>query len=449
VLPLAVALGLLAGCSDRPLPTRDSHLPSEWTTARVDPEKGGRFLPERNEDLRRFQVAVLGAGAPIPYPHYGDSGTITVVLQSDFVHTARRLRILLENEASDPGLSVLVIADEPPEVARRRLALDDTRASARVSLVQGIPRYASHASFPMIRDYAPLVRVRATASGMQTEGLVLFRGSTLNKMVDTRLGIRIERDPKTLRDRYRMTESLADLYTDRIGRPLAIHHLELLMDGGDLVTDGRGSCFFTKGFLHKNRRGRSFIERELREKVGCSRAVFLAAPQRLDFLQHVDTLLYFVDPENVILSMPTLYESDLIHEFQNMRELLSLGYRVHRVPRKTASITYTNILTTRYNVYVPQYSVFAIESEEQLRIDRRVTELDRERDRDLIAYHLRHPVKLRAVPADEEVREDNDRALEIVQRLFPGKRVVGVNSDETVRTMGSWHCASHELPETL
>lgn len=446
---LGLAPGLFAGCSGEPVSARSRHLPSEWTAARVDPEKGGRFLPEKNEELRGFQARLLRSGSSVPYPHYQDSGTIVVALRSDFAHTARRLQILLENEESDPGLSVLVITDEPPSTASRRIALEDGGRSLKVSLVQQSHQYSSHVSFPFLRDYAPLVRVRPAPSGMQTDGLVLFMGSTLNKIVDSRFEIRIERNPQSVLERYQMTQRLVDLYEERLGHPIAIHRLELLMDGGDLITDGRGTCFFTRIFLHKNHRSRRFIEKELREKVGCSRSVFLAAPQRLDFLQHVDTMLYFADPENAILSMPTLYESDLIHEFWNIRELLSLGYKVHRVPRKTASITYTNILTTRKNVYVPQYSVYKVESDEQLQINRKIRELDRERDRDLIARYLRQPVKTLTVPADGEVREDNRRALEVVQRLFPGKRVVGVNSDETVHTLGSWHCVSHELPEAL
>ena len=89
-------------------------------------------------------------------------------------------------------------------------------------------------------------------------------------------------------------------------------------------------------------------------------------------------MLYFADPQNVILSMPTFYESDLGREYQSLRELLNLGYRVHRVPRKTASITYTNILTTRRHVYVPQYSVYNVESDAQLAINERLRRLDRE-----------------------------------------------------------------------
>ena len=183
--------------------------------------------------------------------------------------------------------------------------------------------------------------------------------------------------------------------------------------------------------------------------MGCLRSVFLAAPQRLDLVQHVDTLLYFADPQNVILSMPTLYESDRIAEFENVRDLLSLGYKVHRLPRKTASITYANILTTGKNVYVPQYSLYKIESREQLAVNQRVQRFYRERQFDRARSLLSQPIKTSVVEADAEVSRDNRRALEVVQRLFPEKRVVPADSDETIHTMGSWHCLTHELPERL
>ena len=191
------------------------------------------------------------------------------------------------------------------------------------------------------------------------------------------------------------------------------------------------------------------IEKELSDKAGCLRSVFLAAPQRLDSFQHVDTLLYFADPQNVILSMPTLYPSDSQRESRNIETLLSLGYKVHRVPRKTASITYANLLTTRQNVYVPQYSIYQAESDEQLEINRIVETLDRERYRSLLVEYLKRPVKTDNVRGDPELASQNRRALEVVQRLFPRKRVVPVNSDETNQRQGSWHCWSHELPERL
>jgi agmatine/peptidylarginine deiminase len=147
--------------------------------------------------------------------------------------------------------------------------------------------------------------------------------------------------------------------------------------------------------------------------------------------------------------MPTLYESDRIAEFENVRDLLSLGYKVHRLPRKTASITYANILTTKSNVYVPQYSRYKIESSEQLAVNQRVQRLYRKRQWDQAASLLSKPIKTSLVEADAEVARDNRRALEVLQRLFPEKRVIPANADETIYTRGSWHCLTHELPERL
>ena len=67
------------------------------------------------------------------------------------------------------------------------------------------------------------------------------------------------------------------------------------------------------------------------------------------------------------------------------------GYKVHRLPRKTASIAYANILTTRKNVYVPQYSLYKIESREQLAINQRIRRLSRNGQLDLAASLLSQP----------------------------------------------------------
>jgi hypothetical protein len=439
--------GGLAGCArDRP-EEGERGLPDAWHSAQVDPEKGGRFLSVENRELTRFQEGVLRSGSPFPYPHYRDPQTVVMAIRSISLDSGirRRLKILLENEASDTGLSVLAITDRPVSRVAERLGLE----SEQLVLIEAQQPGRSGVSYPFLRDYAPLVRVEATPSGLRTAGLVLYRESRLNKIIDAELGVRFLRREKTTRDRYRLTERLVDVYRSRIPAPLTLHHLEILMDGGNLITDGRGTCFLTDVVLDKNGGDEQRVRDELRAKVGCARTVLLAAPQRLDFLQHVDTLLYFADPQNVIVSMPTLYPEDADRESRNIEILLSMGYRVHRVPRKTASITYANILTTRRNVYVPQYSIYKVESDEQLEINRIVQTLDRERYRSVLVDYLKRPVKTEIVRADPELASQNRHALEVVQRLFPQKRVVPVDSDETNETQGSWHCWFHELPERL
>jgi len=448
---VALAFGALQGCSPDASRVEDAGLPSAWYAARIDPATGGRYLPDENGALTRFQDRVLRSGSSIPYPHYDDSQTVVVAVKSSLINARirQRLRFLLDNEATDPGLSVLVLTDQSPAIVAQRLQLEETESPGKLSLVRIAHQEPTQLSFPFLRDYAPLVRVQLAPSGARTVGLVSFKGSTLNKFIDRHLGVKLERKAATIDERYQLTRNLIQVYKERIGHSVETHQLDLLMDGGNLITDGRGTCFFTRVFLDKNDRSRSFIEKELADKVGCLRSVFLSAPQRLDTVQHVDTLLYFADPQNVILSMPTLYETDRIAEFENVKELLSLGYKVHRLPRKTASISYANILTTRRNVYVPQYSLYKIESGEQLASNERIRRLRLERQFDRVALLLSRPVETSVVEADEEVSRDNRRALEVVQRLLPDRRVVPAPSDETIHTMGSWHCLTHELPERL
>lgn len=443
---LALLAALLASAACAPEPERHD-LPREWYAAQVD-EAGGRFLADANAALRRFQQEVRRSGDPVLYPHYHGSRTVVLAIKQDFIEsgTRRRLGLLLEHEARDPELSIVAITDgEPQEIAA---ALGEGVAR-RVTLVHAGDDRPSHVTYQFLRDYAPLVRARPSGDGFVTDALLLYRGSTLNKMVDPRLGIRIDRSAEETRRKSALSRALADLYSARLGHDVARLELDVRMDGGNLLSDGRGSCFATGILVAKNRGNAPFVERELREKAGCRRTVFLAAPQRLDFIQHVDTLLAFADAETAILSMPTRYESDRIHTFQNVRRLLELGYRVHLLPRPTASITYTNLLITPGRVYVPQYTMYEVESQRQQAIQQRMAELERRQATDLLSWYLQQPVETRLVRGGEALEADNRRALEVMARLFPDREIVPVDSDETNRTRGSWHCLSHELPERL
>ena len=406
-------------------PPKNPHLPNAWHSARIDPATGGRYLPDRNEELTRFQERVLRSGAAIPYPHYHDSRTVVMGIRSAGINarTRRRVRLLVDNEQIDPGLTVLIATDEAPDVVAERLELQGIEHREKVSIVRIAHDRPAHITFPFLRDYAPIVRVKSTPDGFQTEGLVLFDGSTLNRVIDHRFGVESRRAKSTIDARFQLTKNLVDFYSERIGHPIQKYYLDLSMDGGNLITDGGGTCFLTK--------------------------VFLDAPQRLDPIHHVDMQLYFADRQNVVLSMPALYEGDRKAEYKNLNELLSKGYKVHRLHRKTASITYANILTTKLNVYVPQYSRYLVESKQQLAINQQIRKLLRRGNVARAKSLMQRSPQTTVIDAAAELSIDNLRALELVQRLLPRKRVVPTDSDDTLRSWGSWHCRTHELPEQL
>ena len=419
-------------------------LPREWSEAAVDARTGGRYLAPRREALRQFQQEVLRAQEPVLFPHYAAPAAIAVAIKQDFIAATarRRVGLLLEHETGDPDLRLIALADGPRDRVTEALALG--AAASRLELVEAPDGEPSHVTFPFIRDYAPLVVARPEGEGFRAIGLAVFRGSTLNKIVDARLGVRIDRSPRMTEYKLGLSRALADAYRARLG-PLPVQELALRMDGGNVLSDGRGTCFATSILLAQNRQDRPFVDRELGH-VGCQRVVTLASPQRLDFVQHVDTLLYVADAENVVLSMPTRYESDRIAEFQNVRALLEQGYTVHRLPRPTASITYTNALTTRRNVYVPQYTRYAVESAKQAAIDERAREAQRAGRTEVAARLLGLPVDTERVEGGDELEAANRQALDLFAKLLPGRQVVPVDSDETNETLGSWHCLTHELP---
>jgi len=425
---LTLALGVSLACGEPRTPADEIHLPAAWHAADVDGALGGRFAPAANRALRRFQEQFARGGEGTLRPQYDAPGTVVFATSEGMPQTARRLQILLDHEGGDPETGVLILGDEPPDAIVARWRLDSGAWSGRARAFRVPGAYAANASFPFVRDYAPLIRVRGIGDDARADAVVAFRGPTLAKVLDAARGVASRRPAESLEARFEATEALAGLYAASLG--VERLDLEILLDGGNLLGDGRGSCFATRVLLAQNGDDRARVEDELRRKLGCRRLLLMSAPQRLDRVQHVDTLLAFADPENAILSMPTLYESDFAAEYDNVQTLLEAGYKVHRVPRKTASITYTNFLVTRTNVYVPQYTRYAVEAPAGSGSAPRL-EAD--------------PETISAVGGDA-LRRDNETALEVVARLFPGRTAVPVDSDETVQTLGSWHCLSHELP---
>jgi len=449
VFTALVLCAAMAACRDAASPAPEPHLPEEWRRAEVDPDRGGRFLPAANRELRSFQAAVVAAGSALPSADYEAPGTVVFAVSARLPRSERRLEILLQHELPDPESRLLLVSDRDPAETAQRLGIEGLVAAGRVLIHQLHGPYASHPSFPFVRDYAPLVRVRADGGALRTRELVAFRGSRLNRVVDASLDVVRRRSAADLEARFEATEELQRVYAERLGPGVRSKRIEVLMDGGNLLSDGRGTCFATQVMIDKNGGARERVERELREGLGCARTLFLSAPKRLDEVQHVDTLLFFADAENVVLSMPMRYESDLVAEFDNLRQLLSSGYRVHRIPRPTASISYANVLVTRSNVFVPQYTVYRVESPRQEAVDAEIRRLDRVRDRAAIAERLRRPTDTVIVRGGEALERDNQTALAVAGRLFPDRQVIPVNSDETIGALGSWHCLSHGLPERI
>jgi len=202
-------------------------------------------------------------------------------------------------------------------------------------------------------------------------------------------------------------------------RGLPLFSPGIVMEGGALDVNGAGTLLTTEScLLNPNRNphlGRAEIEQYLRDFLGVWHILWLGDGIAGDDTDgHVDDLTRFVDPTTVV----TVVEPDpqdenhgpLAENLERLRrmtdqdgrplrvvELPMPGRLEHEGQRLPAS--YANFYIANGIVVVPTY-----------------------RD-----------------PRDRE-------ALEILQGVFPGRRVVGVDSTDLVWGLGSFHCISQQEP---
>ncbi len=202
-------------------------------------------------------------------------------------------------------------------------------------------------------------------------------------------------------------------------RGLPLFSPGIVMEGGSIEVNGRGTLLTTEAcLLNPNRNphlNKAQIEQYLRDFLGVTNILWLGDGIAGDDTDgHIDDLTRFVNPTTVV----TVVERDPADEnFQplqeNLRRLRTLRdeenhlLRVVELPMPRAlehegqrlPASYANFYLANGLVLMPTY------------------------------------------------RDANDKlAVEILQREFPGRRVVGVDSTELIWGLGSFHCLSQQEP---
>jgi agmatine deiminase len=202
-------------------------------------------------------------------------------------------------------------------------------------------------------------------------------------------------------------------------RGLPLFSPGIVMEGGSIEVNGRGTLLTTEAcLLNPNRNphlNKSQIEKSLSDYLGVKKILWLGDGIVGDDTDgHIDDLTRFVNPTTVV----TVVEHDPADENyavlqENLRRLQTLrdqdgnslrvvelpmpGRVEHKGQRLPAS--YANFYIANQIVLVPTY------------------------------------------------RHVNDKlALEILQREFPDRRVIGVDSTELIWGLGSFHCISQQEP---
>ena len=190
-------------------------------------------------------------------------------------------------------------------------------------------------------------------------------------------------------------------------------HLDFVLEGGSIESDGKGTIFTTACCLlapHRNQPlTQEEIEQRLKEWLGAERVVWLRHGSLIgdDTDGHIDTLVRICPDDTILYTGVDADHPDLVEmekELQALRTIDGKPYRLLRLPLPRPiydsgdrlPATYANYLVINGAVLVPTY---------------RQPDLDAE-------------------------------ALRIVGQAYPDREIVGIDCCAVIRQHGSLHCCT-------
>ena len=199
-------------------------------------------------------------------------------------------------------------------------------------------------------------------------------------------------------------------------------HLDFVLEGGSIESDGKGTVFTTACCLLAPHRNQPLtaqqIEDRLKEYLGAERIVWLHHGSLIgdDTDGHIDTLVR-ICPDDTLLytggdeAHPDLYEME--HELQTLRTIEGKPYRLLKLPLPR-----------------PIYDTTAI-SHQPSAINR------------LPATYANYLVINGAVLVPTYNQPDLDQeAMHVIQQAFPDREIVGIDCRAVIKQHGSLHCCT-------
>ena len=203
------------------------------------------------------------------------------------------------------------------------------------------------------------------------------------------------------------------LYDQGLVKGLYEDHLDFVLEGGSIESDGKGTIFTTECCLmapHRNQPlTKAEIEERLKEWLGAERIVWLQHGSLLgdDTDGHIDTLVRICPDDTLLYTGGDEDHPDLIKMERALQELRTLDgkpYRLLKLPLPRPiyddgdrlPATYANYLVINGAVLVPTYNQ---------------PELDAE-------------------------------ALRIIGEAFPDREIVGIDCRAVIKQHGSLHCCT-------
>ena len=203
------------------------------------------------------------------------------------------------------------------------------------------------------------------------------------------------------------------LYDQGLVKGLYEDHLDFVLEGGSIESDGKGTIFTTECCLmapHRNQPlTKAEIEERLKEWLGAERIVWLQHGSLLgdDTDGHIDTLVRICPDDTLLYTGEDEDHPDLIkmeRELQELRTLDGKPYRLLKLPLPRPiyddgdrlPATYANYLVINGAVLVPTYNQPDLDAE----------------------------------------------ALRIIGEAFPDREIVGIDCRAVIKQHGSLHCCT-------
>jgi agmatine deiminase len=199
---------------------------------------------------------------------------------------------------------------------------------------------------------------------------------------------------------------------------LPVYYPRMILEGGSIEVNGRGTLLTSEGcLLNKNRNpefSRAMIEARLRDFLGIAEVLWLGLGTEGDDTDgHIDNLARFVDERTVVTVVESDRSSANYEPLQdNLRRLQAM--QINGQPLEIIKLPMPARMVREDLVLPASYANF----------------------------YIANTVVL--VPKYDQ---PNDRvAMETLARLFPSRRIVGIDCRELIWGLGAFHCLTQQQP---
>ena len=194
----------------------------------------------------------------------------------------------------------------------------------------------------------------------------------------------------------------------------------IILEGGSIETNGFGTCIATEQcLLNKNRNpnlGKEEIEEYLKACLGFEKTIWLKKGIEGDDTDgHVDDIARFVDKDTVVCMVE---EDKDDGNYKNLEENLDILKKARGQDGKKINV-------------IP------------IQMPRKIEIPERRLAASYANFYIGNSAVL--VPAFND--ENDEKAISIIERFFPGKETIGINCRELVYGNGGIHCITQQQPQ--